>query len=82
MASGIIISLLRDASLPVVFEAEDYSTRITSLLDFIYASSRRVSAIALQTRLFRISYKDQSMYSYIDQYSSLFGSYNGWNGML
>lgn len=73
MASGIIISSLRDAPLRFVFEAEDDPCRMINLLDSRYASRWTVSRIAVQSQLFGMSYKDQNMYSYVDQYASLFG---------
>ena len=71
-ASGIIISELGDAPLRVVIEAEDDPARMIQLLDARYASNRTVSRIAVQTQLFRMSYSDQDMASYVDQFSSLF----------
>lgn len=51
-ASGLIISALRDAPLHVVLDAEDDPARMMELLDSRYASSRRVSRIAVQTSYF------------------------------
>lgn len=42
------------------------------LLDSRYASSRTVSRKAVQTRLYRMTYQDQNMATYIDQFTSLF----------
>ena len=71
-ASGIIISALGDAPLRVVVEAEDDPAKMIKLLDARYASNRTVSRIAVQTQLFRMSYSNQNMLAYIDQYASLF----------
>jgi len=71
-ASAIIISALGDAPLRVVMEADDDPSKMLRLLDARYASSRTVSRIAVQTQLFRMSYKGQNMSSYIDQFTSLF----------
>ena len=71
-ASGIIISALGDAPLRVVLEADDDPVKMLQLLDARYASNRTVSRIAVQTQLFRMTYKDQNMSTYVDQYTSLF----------
>ena len=71
-ASGIIISALGDAPLRVVLEADDDPERMLKLLDARYASNRTVSRIAVQTQLFRMSYTNQNMSVYVDQYTSLF----------
>lgn len=71
-ASAIIISTLGDAPLRVIMEADDDPSKMLRLLDARYASSRTVSRIAVQTQLFRMSYKGQNMSSYIDQFTSLF----------
>lgn len=71
-ASGIIISALGDAPLRVVIEVDDNPSRMLALLDARYALNRTVSRIAVQTQLFRMSYKGQNMSEYIDQYTSLF----------
>ena len=71
-ASGIIISALGDAPLRVVLQADDDPEKMLQLLDARYASNRTVSRIAVQTQLFRMSYKDQNMSTYVDQYTSLF----------
>ena len=72
MACGIIISALGDAPLRVVMDVDDDPSRMLSLLDARCASNRTVSRIAVQTQLFRMSYKGQDMSSYVDQYTSLF----------
>lgn len=72
MAFGIIISSLEDAPLRVVFEVEDDPAHMFQLLYARYASSRTVSRVAVQTHLSRMSYKNQNMSSYVDQYSALF----------
>ena len=72
MASGIIISALGNAPLRVVIDIDDDPARMMQLLDARYASNRTVSRIAVQTQLFRMSYTDQDMSTYIDQYTSLF----------
>lgn len=74
-ALGMIISGLGDAALRIVLEFEDDSARMLKLLDSRYSSSRTVSRIAVQTQLFRVSYKDQNMSSYIDHYASLFSQF-------
>ena len=55
-----------------MIEAEDDPAKMLRLLDARYASNRTVSRIAVQTQLFRMSYNDQDMASYIDQFFSLF----------
>ena len=71
-ASGIIISALGDAPLLVVMDIEDDPARMLQSLDSHYVSNRTGSRIAVQTKLFRMSYNGQDMSSYIDQYTSLF----------
>ena len=71
-ASGLIISALGDAPLRVVLEADDDPERMLKLLDARYASNRTVSRIAVQTQLFRMTYTNQNMSAYVDQYTSLF----------
>lgn len=71
-ASAIIISALGDASLRVVIDVNDDPGRMLHLLDTRYASCRTVSRIAIQTQLFRMSYKEQDMSTYVDQYSTFF----------
>jgi len=71
-ASGIIISALGDAPLRVVLDVDDDPARMLALLDARYASNRTVSRIAVQTQLFRMSYTEQNMSTYVDQYASLF----------
>lgn len=71
-ASGIIISALGDSPLRVVLEADDDPKRMLELLDGRYASNRTVSRISVQTQLFRMTYTNQNMSSYVDKYTSLF----------
>ena len=71
-ASGMIISALGNAPLRVVIEADDDLHRMLQLLDGRYASNRTVSRIAVQTQLFRMSYKNQNMASYVEKFTSLF----------
>lgn len=71
-ASGIIISALGDSPLRVVIDAQDDPRKMLQLLDGRYASKRTVSRIAVQTKLFRMSYTNQNMESYVDQFISLF----------
>ena len=66
MACGIIFSALGDAPLRVVMDVDDDFSRMLSLLDARYASNSTVSRIAVQTQLFRMSYKGQDMSSYVD----------------
>ena len=71
-ASGIIISALGDAPLRVVIDAKDDPAKMIQLLDARYASNRTISCIGVQAQLFRMSYNDQDMASYIDRFFSLF----------
>lgn len=49
----------------------DELERMIRLLDERYASRQTVSRIAIQTKLFRLSYNGQNMSTYIDQFTSL-----------
>lgn len=71
-ASGIINSALGDVPLWVVLEAYDDPGRMLELLDSRYASNRTVSRIAVQTQLFRMTYTDQDMSTYVDHYTYMF----------
>lgn len=70
-ASGIIISALGHAALRIDLDAEENLGGMIQLFDSRYAFSRKVCIIAVATRLFKISYRDQNKTSYIDQYTSL-----------
>ena len=68
----IIISALGDAPLRVVMDVDDDPGKMFGLLDARYASNHTVSKIAVQTQLFLMSYSEQDMTTYVDQYTSLF----------
>lgn len=71
-ASGLIISALGNAPLRIVADVDGDSARMLQLLDARYASNRTVSRIAVQTQLYRMSYKNQDMAKYIDDYTALY----------
>lgn len=66
------MSALGDAPFHIVLKADDDPAKMLHLVDAGYASSRTVYCIAVQTQLFRMTYKGQNMSSYIDQFTSLF----------
>lgn len=72
MAHKIDIWALGDTPLRAVLQAEDDFSQTIKLLDFCYIFSRTVSRNPVQTHLIRMSYNDQCMASYIDQYASIF----------
>lgn len=71
-ASGIIISALGNEQLRVLAEVNGEPMRMLQLLDARYASNRTVSRIAIQTQLYRMTYSNQDMSRYIDEYTGLF----------
>lgn len=67
-----MILALGDAPLRVMVDADDNSSQMLALLDARYASSRTNFCIAVQTQLFRKSYKGHILLEHNNQYSSLF----------
>lgn len=53
-------------------DVDDDPACMLQLLDARFASNRTVSKISVQTQPFRMAYTNQSMTSYIDEYTSLF----------
>lgn len=53
-------------------DVENDQPRMMRLLDGRYASNRTVYPISVQTQLSRMTYNNQNMSSYIDQYTSLY----------
>lgn len=71
-ASETIISALDDTSLCDLIEMDDNPKSMRRLFDAGYAYNRTVSHTAVQTQLYRMVYRRQSMSEYIDQFYSLF----------
>lgn len=61
-----------DGSLRMVMDVEDDPAQMVKRLDNRRASSCRVSINAVQTQPFRMSYNNQNISKYIDQFTSLF----------
>lgn len=68
----MIIFALGDVPKRVVIGADGSRSRMLSLLDARYASSRKDSYISVKAQLFRISYKGRNMFKYIEQNISFF----------